>query len=89
MLEKRNPLLLPFPGDLAFLVVRLLEAAGIKSPVTFSNLMGIKHLRHFDVRSSFAALNSVPVANYWKSLERLAMAEARMDAVEKIRAVIS
>ncbi len=60
----------PFPGDLALFGIRLLEAIGLKPPITSDNLLGIKHLRQFDPAADLARLGLKPLS-FQESLQRL------------------
>jgi NADH dehydrogenase len=52
----------PFPGDLALFGIRLLEQIGLKPPITSDNLLGIKHLHHFDPVDDLTRLGLKPLS---------------------------
>jgi uncharacterized protein YbjT (DUF2867 family) len=60
----------PFSGDLALLGIRALERIGLKLPITSDNLLGIKHLRHFDPVADIERLDLQPLS-FQESLKRL------------------
>ncbi len=86
ILEGKNPRLIRFPGDVALFGIRTLEAIGLKPAVSSSNLLGMKHLRHFDVTQSIEALGCKPMGSYWQSLRRLAFEEGKMDVAARLDA---
>jgi NADH dehydrogenase len=60
----------PFPGDLALFGIRLLERIGLRPPISSDNLLGIRHLRHFDPVADLARLGLQPLS-FLESLQRL------------------
>ena len=77
MLEGKRPLLIPFPGDVALLGVRGLEAMGLHPAISSNNLLGIKMLRYFEPRPSLLKLGLATLPDYWRSLRRLAESEGK------------
>ena len=59
-LDGRHPWLIRLPGNVALPLARLAERAGLRLPVTADNLLGLKHLVHFDTAQSRAALGVEP-----------------------------
>lgn len=57
----RRPLL-PVPGGPSMVVLRALEALGIRLPFTSENLLGLRALRRFETRPSLELLGLQPVA---------------------------
>ena len=53
---------MPFPGDLALFGIGMLEAIGLKPPITSDNLLGIKHLRAFDPSADLRRLDLHPLS---------------------------
>jgi nucleoside-diphosphate-sugar epimerase len=61
----------PFPGGLALFGIRLLEQIGLHPPISSDNLLGIKHLRHFDPSADLARLGLHPLS-FPESLQKIA-----------------
>ncbi len=59
-LDGRRPWLVRLPGPLALPALMLTERAGLRLPVTTDNLLGLKHLVHFDTGPTRAALGLSP-----------------------------
>lgn len=57
-----RPLFVPVPGAPALAAARGLERLGLRTPVTSDNLLGLRALRHFDVRRDLARLGVSPRA---------------------------
>ena len=59
-LDGNHPWLVRLNGDLALPWLRLAERLGVRLPVTADNLLGLKHLLHFDTATSRVALGVEP-----------------------------
>jgi nucleoside-diphosphate-sugar epimerase len=75
-LEGKRIRAVPFPGELALMLVRAAQALSIRPPITADNLLGIRHIRHADPQPSSALLGVSP-RDYWSSLTELAKREGR------------
>jgi nucleoside-diphosphate-sugar epimerase len=74
-LEGRGRLLVPFPGKPVLFGVRALEQLGFSPPISSENLLGLKALKHHDVRGDLARLG-VTISPFAASLRQLAHASA-------------
>jgi hypothetical protein len=87
MLEGRQSLMIPFPGEVVMLGVRMMEAMGFQPGTSSRTLLEMKRLYHVGTSESIAKLGCGPLLNYWQSLEKLASAEGKPDAAKKIAAM--
>ena len=59
-LDGRRPWLVRLPGNLALPLLQCVELTGVRLPITADNLLGLKHVAHFDTAASRAALGVEP-----------------------------
>ncbi len=69
-LDGKNPVLLPFPGGVTVFILKLFEKIGLHLPITSENLLGIKHLKKFEVANDLARLG-IFARNFQESLRSL------------------
>jgi nucleoside-diphosphate-sugar epimerase len=87
-LEGKKRWFVPLPVGAALVGANLAEGVGIHPPITSDNLLGMKYLRHFEVRQSNELLGIQP-RGFWQSMGDLAVLEKRPDAVAAIRSLAS
>jgi nucleoside-diphosphate-sugar epimerase len=69
-IESPRKILIPVSGDLALLAVTALENLGLQLPISSENLLGIKHLHHFDPLPEIQRLGLTP-RSFQQSLDLL------------------
>jgi nucleoside-diphosphate-sugar epimerase len=82
-LEQRRTPTFAFPGDLALMFAKAADALSLSLPITADNLLGIKHIQHFDNSSSVKTLG-VDFRDYQTSLSNLAQAERQFDSLAEM-----
>lgn len=70
-LDGRKPALLPFPGDPALWLLRIVEKFGINTPISSENLAGLKGLCSFDTSQDLRRLG-IQLRSFEESLAALA-----------------
>lgn len=84
LLENKDALIAPFPGDIALLGLRLTESLGLKLPISSENLLGIKHIKEFPNEPAVTQLGT-RIRPFSESMYELARLEGKDKELDQLK----
>ena len=80
---KKRDMTVPFPGDVALMLVWMMEGIGVKLPISSDNLLGLRHLKSFSSEGIETRLG-LKIAPFVESLKCLAEREGNSSVLNQL-----